>query len=317
MELEQYLYEVFKEKINIKKIDNLDCFPQYLLNFFDFYQCILRNEKYILLYLKSNKIIIDRIKKQFIQIESITKCKAVLVVNNVRRETRNNMIAHNIPFIDLNKQIYLPTVYLLLDDTIKFNNSSVDKFTPSAQLIFISLMYQDHAEVNSAELQKKLHLTAMTISRGLRDLHSLKLLNEKGFNTKKTYQIINKQDFWQIGKVYLINPVFKKFHVEHINKFNDLLYSNESALANLTMMNPPSKEIYAIDKKNNSFLRKEQIFDAEIAENLNCYTIELWKYNPLLLSKDGKNVDKYSLYAQLKDSHDERIEIELEELIER
>ena len=41
---------------------------------------------------------------------------------------------------------------------------------------------------------------------------------------------------------------------------------------------------------------------------------QVWKYNPKMLSTEGV-VDKLSLYLSLKDNDDERIQIELERLI--
>lgn len=317
MELENYLSEIFDENIKIEEVSDTNCFPRYLLNFFNFYQCMIQNKKFTLLFLCDNKIIISRVKKHLVIIESITKNKSILVVNNVRRETRNKMIANGIPFIDLNKQIYLPFIYLLLDDTRAKRTAKVKEFTPSTQMIFITLMLQASSDVNSSELRKNLKMSSMTISRGLRDLSSIELLKEKGNNTRKTYQRIDKEDFWEIGKKHMINPVHKKVYIKELGDDTNFLYSNESALANLTMLNTPKREIYAIDKKKISCLDLGQIIDEETAENNKNYIIELWKYNPLFLSTDGVNVDKYSLYSQLESVHDERIEIELGELLER
>ena len=43
--------------------------------------------------------------------------------------------------------------------------------------------------------------------------------------------------------------------------------------------------------------------------------VEVWKYAPTLLSVDGW-VDRISLYLCLKDSEDERIQLECDTLIE-
>ena len=50
--------------------------------------------------------------------------------------------------------------------------------------------------------------------------------------------------------------------------------------------------------------------DKQFGEN----EIQVWKYNPKMLSTEGV-VDKLSLYLSLKDNDDERIQIELERLI--
>lgn len=52
------------------------------------------------------------------------------------------------------------------------------------------------------------------------------------------------------------------------------------------------------------------VTDKQFGEN----EIQVWKYNPKMLSTEGV-VDKLSLYLSLKDNEDERIQIELERLI--
>ena len=51
------------------------------------------------------------------------------------------------------------------------------------------------------------------------------------------------------------------------------------------------------------------------------YAIEVWKYNPKTLVEDVFNensvVDPLSLYLSLKDNQDERIEMALEQIIEK
>jgi hypothetical protein len=42
--------------------------------------------------------------------------------------------------------------------------------------------------------------------------------------------------------------------------------------------------------------------------------VEVWRYDPRLLSKT-ETVDKLSLYLSLKDNEDERVQIELENLM--
>ena len=61
------------------------------------------------------------------------------------------------------------------------------------------------------------------------------------------------------------------------------------------------------DKGSVGILR---ITDKQFGEN----EIQVWKYNPKMLSTEGV-VDKLSLYLSLKDNEDERIQIELERLI--
>jgi hypothetical protein len=47
----------------------------------------------------------------------------------------------------------------------------------------------------------------------------------------------------------------------------------------------------------------------------NAAEIELWRYEPALLSKDGKSVDPLSLYLSMRGTSDERVEAALANLL--
>lgn len=81
-----------------------------------------------------------------------------------------------------------------------------------------------------------------------------------------------------------------------------------NALASYTMLNEESRQCWAVTKKELKILAVAT--DKQFGEN----EIQVWKYNPKMLSTEGV-VDKLSLYLSLKDNEDERIQIELERLI--
>lgn len=87
-----------------------------------------------------------------------------------------------------------------------------------------------------------------------------------------------------------------------------MMISGVNALASYTMLNEESRQCWAITKKELKNLNV--VTDEQFGEN----EIQVWKYNPKMLSTEGV-VDKLSLYLSLKDNEDERIQIELERLI--
>ena len=87
------------------------------------------------------------------------------------------------------------------------------------------------------------------------------------------------------------------------------LLANETAMGHYTMLAEPNNPIVAISKataKKYSSLFNKQYGDVKI---------EVWKYAPSLLS-ENEYVDRLSLYLCLKDSNDERVQIECDTLIE-
>jgi hypothetical protein len=74
------------------------------------------------------------------------------------------------------------------------------------------------------------------------------------------------------------------------------------------MVRRAQRQCWAVTKKELKTLAI--VTDKQFGEN----EIQVWKYNPKMLSTEGV-VDKLSLYLSLKDNEDERIQIELERLI--
>lgn len=87
------------------------------------------------------------------------------------------------------------------------------------------------------------------------------------------------------------------------------LMSGETAMGHYTMLAEPTTTVVAIDKttaKENAAIMNKQYGDIKV---------EVWKYSPSLLSEIGI-VDKLSLYLCMKDSDDERVQLECDTLIE-
>jgi hypothetical protein len=84
------------------------------------------------------------------------------------------------------------------------------------------------------------------------------------------------------------------------------MLSGIEAMSEYTMLNPQQYPTLAISKQEaKSLMLNKQVGD---------YEVQIWRYNPRLLTP--KNVvDKLSLYLSMKDTDDERIQIELENLI--
>ena len=94
----------------------------------------------------------------------------------------------------------------------------------------------------------------------------------------------------------------------HIPKLIRNTLSISDHFVYVTMLNEESRQSWAVTKKELKTLAI--VTDKQFGEN----EIQVWKYNSKMLSTEGV-VDKLSLYLSLKDNEDERIQIELERLI--
>jgi hypothetical protein len=88
----------------------------------------------------------------------------------------------------------------------------------------------------------------------------------------------------------------------------------DKALAEYTFMADGAGEAYAVYKNDDAIKRLKNSGAFNTVEGR--YRIELWKYNPALLAKGGM-VDGLSLALCYKDTDDERVIGELNDLVKK
>jgi hypothetical protein len=164
-------------------------------------------------------------------------------------------------------------------------------------------------------IAKKIGYSGMTVSRAAKELMQFFLCNIIGTKQKAIDFPQIKKELWNKAMAVAINPVKQKVFVNQLPNSIQLLYAGETAMEHYTHLNAGKTKTVAISKENFVMLKKKKlIMDANPYEGN--YLLEVWNYNPELLSK-GKYVDRLSLYLSLKNSNDERTQIELEQLINK
>lgn len=90
--------------------------------------------------------------------------------------------------------------------------------------------------------------------------------------------------------------------------------SNDLALSRLSFLNGGSTNYYASSAQNFKTIDKEEILNAYDVFDHDYCIVEIFRYDPKILSQ-GNYIDVFSLYAQFKDDKDERVQIEIESLV--
>jgi hypothetical protein len=158
----------------------------------------------------------------------------------------------------------------------------------------------------------------MGITKAIENLKRLAIVKVEGTKEKNIIFEKDIEKLWKDSEGLCINPVMKTVYVD--DKPQGLFKSNTTALEEYTDMNPSSIEYFAIEKKQFYELRKNNLLVNLNSEN-GSYALEVWKYNPELLTKGitkKNNVDPLSLYLSLKDGFiDERTDMALDQIIEK
>jgi len=93
------------------------------------------------------------------------------------------------------------------------------------------------------------------------------------------------------------------------------LLAGISALSQRTQLDDDRLPTYAVSKKSLPALLENRLFREAHGSEEATFSLEAWHYAPLVLSKHTA-VDPLSLYLSLRDSPDERVQQQLETLLE-
>ena len=216
-------------------------------------------------------------------------------------------MAQKVNFVIPNRQMFLPSLLLDIKPDRKVGLDLKETIPPFAQcLLLYHLQIESIVGTTGYGLSDKFGVSYATANKSLRWLVSKDLIKLQGVRTKTVQIDLSNRELWNKALPMLVSPIEQLYYTDAIVEGQQI--SGVNALASYTMLNEESRQCWAVTKKELKTLAI--VTDKQFGEN----EIQVWKYNPKMLSTEGV-VDKLSLYLSLKDNEDERIQIELERLI--
>jgi DNA-binding MarR family transcriptional regulator len=320
-ELIEYIDEVIGQKLLLKELNKevLKQLPFVFKNNYKFYITQLYGQKVILMLVKDEILNITQLTKQIDTIQGITEEPIAVVAENISFSIRKRLLENKISFIIPGKQLFLAP--LLIHFQNFSNYKKTETLLPSAQVLI--LYHILHREDNLSQysfrgLSEKFRYTQMGITKAVKNLEDLEFINVEGNKEKRIVFIDDIPELWRKAENYLVNPVFRVEYTDE--KPVNFLGAGYTALEEYTDMNPGNQYGCAVERNEFYKLKKNKEF-VNLNKEDGTYLIQVWKYNPLLLSEGvtGKNnVDPLSLYLSIKDGFtDERTEMALEQIINK
>lgn len=242
----------------------------------------------------------------------------VFVLDSIDSIARQRMLQKGLPFIVPGTQCYLPGA--LVDFRERFPRKGIqgrDTLSPAAQLVLLYHLQRKHLDgwpLN--QIARVLGYSTMTLSKVKDELEEAGLceVHRKGRSVSLRF-VSEGRELWDLAKEKLSSPVRKTLWAQWATPGYPALRAGISALSEKTMINEDRLPTYALSQVMlEGWLRKGTIIRCPDSETANA-KMEGWAYEPKLLG-DNLNVDVLSLYLSLRDSHDERVQKELEQLIQ-
>lgn len=311
-----YIRDTVGDNPGIVKAEDteLKSFPLYILNAFKIWKAKFIGRKvYFLEKTNQEHLTPLQYKKQQDLLEKKLQTVVVFVIPEIKAYDRNRLVQQKVNFILADKQMFIPQFFIdLREHNIKRNNRQY--LQPAAQVVLLYHLQREN--LNGLTLKQMADQTSysyLTMSRAVENLVNCNLCNTEGAKEKTIFFNTEKRQLWENALDFLRTPIKKKVFINQPLPDKITFKTDMNALAFYTNLNDDGFNHIAIGQRDFTHLKKKGK-TGEMSDYDGDYIIEIWRYDPGTLSENNY-VDPLSLYLTFMDSNDERIEMELEKLI--
>ena len=307
----EYLEKTLKIRIRYQEWTGSKKLPYMITDRYDFRIAWLDNYEVLFAYVKGALEQIAALKKQVQQIHNAAQLPVVLIPDEIDARRRQQLIDAGIPFVVPLQQIYLPFLGAVLQERYARSYDAKDGLMPSSQLLLLYFIDNKCQPLRMNDVTRDLGVSAMTISRAVRQLESLKLIRTyKDGVSKVIVSDLTGKDIFDQARPSLSSPLKKTVYIDSNENADTLPLAGYSALSEYSMLSMPQVKCYASSKLPEwaSGVSK-RLIDSDHQVRL-----EIWHYDPYVLANNDK-VGLLPLVLSLMDDQDERVQQSLEEAL--
>lgn len=296
------------ENVSVKEYSRLEGLTYSLISSYKFFLINIGETEFLAILPLYGQPTIPTLKKHIAKIMAVSNLKVVYLVRDLSYSKMQGLIKDRIPFIEEDKQIYLPFLGAYL--AAKENNTStiIDHFSIPAQILAMMFIYNADSKLPIRKAVNFLPYSAMSISRALKELNATDLfyIKKNGVSKILKTELSKKELFEEI--VDKFNSPIKSWGYIASDRINEkMVLAGEDAIAEVSMLAPQNLKTYAVFEKEAA----KSLLSGELLDKKAQSKLELWYYPPLLFS--NTNIpDPISLALSLRDNQDERVEQAIE-----
>lgn len=306
-----YISATLGIEIKSRSWDGEGALPYYLIDRYGFTQVTLGGIPCLFMKPTGEPDTLSNIKKHMANVQKSTPLPIVLELESMVARRRKSLIESRIPFVSPQCHIYLPFMGIALQERYATVTAVAKTLMPSAQLLLFYYLYKDAAELYTNETAEIFNISPMQISRAIKQLTALGLVSTRKDGVRT---VISSEEcgaaLFEKAKPYLLNPVRKRIYVERTELPANLPLTSYSALSELTMLGGAQAESFAFYGKRSAVTGTPTLVDNDTQAE-----VEIWHYNPTLLSENPATVDALSLAVSLSFDDNPRVEQSVNELL--
>ena len=292
--------------------------PNYIRYGYDVVELIWNCKSCLLVKPKNNDWNLATLKKQLKIIEKNCGLIAVADLERITALQRTNLIESNVAFVSGKGQVFIPSWGSYFETKILNPPAVSPVMTVAAQLVYLFLYYQSTKEmtrVNQTQLARTLRISKPTCTRAVQVLHSLKLVSVSGEKTANWISLAgDSKSSLNAALPKMRSPIHKIIHLKNLPSNLSYKLSGLKALAARSLLSAlPSDAGYAISREEAKRIDRNIIIDEQAFRDFGGVAVEIWNYDPFLLS-ESEFVDDISLLLELDKNGDERVQNELDKI---
>lgn len=240
-----------------------------------------------------------------------------IVLNELAFWERKRLIEKQVPFIVPGRQLYLPMLLLDLRERFPRSTVSTQQYLSRAaqQTLLRQILRGDVENRIMRDIANLLGYSAMMITKIRGELVALDLCTvEASGRSRQIVFPMPPEQLWSRAISHMRSPVFRTHFLT--GKISGVQLAGTSALAKHSLLQPDKLPTFAVWKKRFDRVMKEnRLVEIESEEGADLI-LEEWYYDPLNIS-ETEAVDPLSLYLSFRYNPYERIQIALEEMLEK
>ena len=304
------LTEIFGINIGLESWDGADRIPYFLSEKYFLHKVDIDGKQCVFAEPRGEIPTVQAIAKHFAAIHDVASMPVVLKLAGLSEQRRKALMSARVPFVATG-QVYLPFIGAMLQNRLYDEPASREKLMPSAQLLLLSYLYQDSRKIPTSPMAEKIGVSAMQITRAVRQLQRLSLFDV----SKEGVHVIiegraNHRALYEEATKYMLDPVREILYIPRNEKARTLPYAGYTALSEMTMLAAPNVPTYAFYSRTDKLVGEHGLSDQQSQAR-----IEIWKYSPTILSKSKNTADPLSVIVSLRhEQRDERVEQAVEDV---
>lgn len=288
----------------------LKSIPVIYRGLYDFEELDVQEQTFLLIKVKDKSLGPKDFKKHGKRLKDSIDYPQIWYLKELHPHKVRRMIENELNFIVEDKQVYLPTVSISIkaeSEKMKFVNKLSGL---SINLLIREILKGDLSGKNKVEIGEIFKSSKMTIGRAIDPLLSFDLCEEHKSGVAKLIQFKARAELWKYLQKNIQSPIKEAIFLKTIPEA--LPYSNITALSRQSMLAEDAIPSFAINKKefNKKYKNIKIVLEDEAQSR-----IELWDRQTIL--QEDSCINAIDTYLVLKNSIDDRVQIELEMLLKK